>query len=223
MVRVNLLSKTEKKKGVAAPALPRLGTPKAVPLPLLGGVLLLLLVAGAVLLYFNQSRELATLEERLDTAKQDSTRYARAISKLRDIESSQSAIMARIQAIQAVDQGRFRWAHILEELANALPEHTWLTSVVRREDTFAQQAADTAAAQAGEAGEGAAGPPDPVDQIEITGLTFSNLTLTEFMTNLERSPYLEKVSLVGSSRSTVDGVDVTSFALVAAYSQPPSS
>jgi type IV pilus assembly protein PilN len=204
MVRINLLSQTEKKKkggAIGAPSLPRLSGGKGfpVPLPLLGGVFLLLLLAGAVFLYFNQNSRLASLEERIDVAKQDSTRYSRAIGKMREIESSQAAIAARIQAIQEVDQGRFRWAHIMEELSRSLPEYTWLTSVVRREDVVEE------------------------NQIEITGITFSNLTLTQFMTNLESSPYLERISLIGSNRSNVEGVDVTSFALVAAYTQPPAS
>jgi Tfp pilus assembly protein PilN len=98
-----------------------------------------------------------------------------------------------------VDQGRFRWPHLMEELSRSRPEYTWLTSVVRREELGDE------------------------NQIEITGVTFSNLTLTQFMTSLEGSPYLERVSLIGSNRSNVDGVDVTSFALVAAYIQPPTS
>jgi Tfp pilus assembly protein PilN len=106
--------------------------------------------------------------------------------------------VARIEAIQAVDQGRFRSGHLLEELSRALPPDTWLTSVIRKD----------------EGGE---------ERIEITGVTYSNLTLTQFMTGLESSPYLEGVGLIGSNRSVVDGVDVTSFALVARHSQPTTS
>jgi type IV pilus assembly protein PilN len=202
MVRINLLSQPDKKKRRAAerkPGAPGLSAPRAIPLPLLGGLLVLLMLAGAVYLYFDQNSQVAALEERLDVARQDSTRYSRAIFKLREIEARQSAIAARIQAIQMVDQGRFRWPHILDELSRSLPDNTWLTSVTRSDDL--QQA----------------------DRVEITGVTFSNLTLTQFMTSLESSPYFEQVSLVGSNRSQVDGVDVTSFALVAAYTQPPSS
>jgi len=209
MVRINLLSEREKKKkgagirGSAMPTVSRFARPPAVSLPLVGGFLALLVLAGAVFVYFNQNRQRAALSERIDVAKQDSTRYSRAISKIREIEASQSAIAARIQAIQSVDQGRFRWPHILEELSRSLPEHTWLTSVVRKESLD------------GGAGDG--------NQIEITGVTYSNLTLTQFMTNLESSPYLENVSLIGSNRSNVEGTDVTSFALVAMYSQPPAT
>jgi Tfp pilus assembly protein PilN len=202
MVRINLLSQPDKKKRKAAErkiGLPGASAVRSLPLPLLGGLFVLLVLAGAVYVYFDQNRQVTALEERLDIARQDSTRYSRAISKIREIESRQSAIAARIQAIQMVDQGRFRWPHILDELSRSLPDNTWLTSVTRSEDL--QQA----------------------DRIEITGITFSNLTLTQFMTSLETSPYFENVNLVGSNRSQVDGVDVTSFALVAVYTQPPSS
>jgi type IV pilus assembly protein PilN len=202
MVRINLLSQPDKKKKKAAAepgrGMPRLPAAPAVPLSLLGGGLVLVLLAGAVYLYFSQNRQAAALEERIDVARQDSTRYSRAISKIREIESSQSAIAARIQAIQAVDQGRFRWPHVLDEISRSLPDNLWLTSVTRGDEL-----------------EG--------DRIEITGVTFSNLTLTQFMSSLEGSPYFESVSLVGSNRSQVDGVDVTSFALRAAFSQPPAS
>ncbi len=202
MVRINLLSPHDKKKQKAAKrsfALPRVPSAPSIPLPVLGGLLVLLLLAGAVYVYFSQNRQAAALEERIDVARQDSTRYSRAISKIREIEASQSAISARIQAIQTVDQGRFRWPHILQEVSRALPDNAWLTSVTRSDEL-----------QEG-------------GRIEITGVTFSNLTLTQFMTSLEGSPYFEHVSLIGSNRSQVDGVDVTSFALVALYTQPPSS
>lgn len=203
MVRVNLLSPPDRKKrtgigAVALPSAPRLPVVSNVPLPLVGSLLALVLLAGAVFLYFDQNRRVAAIEERIDAAKQDSTRYSRAIERIREIESSQGAIVARIEAIQTVDQGRFRWAHTLEEVSRALPEYTWLTSMTRKD----------------ELGE---------NQIEITGVTYSNLTLTQFMTGLESSPYLENVGLIGSTRSQVDGVDVTSFALVASYVQPPAS
>ena len=203
MVRINLLSDQDrkKKKGEGpgrARALPKLSAPSGIPWPLVGGVFVLLLLAAAVYLYFDQNRQLAALEERIDVARQDSTRYSRVISQIQQFESNQSAIAQRVGAIQAVDQGRFRWPHVLEEVSRALPDNTWLTSV----------------SQGGEV--------QQPDRIEITGVTFSNLTLTQFMTGLESSPYFENVSLIGSNRSQVEGVDVTSFALVATYTQPPS-
>jgi Tfp pilus assembly protein PilN len=201
MVRINLLSEQERKKKAerGKPALPRLSGVPSVPLPLVGGVLMLLLLAGAVYVYVDQNRRASALEERIAEARQDSTRYSRAIIKLREIETSQSAIASRIQAIQTVDQGRYRWPHILQELSRSLPDNTWLTSVTTSED-------------------------DPQgNRIEITGVTFSSLALTQLMTNLEGSPYFEGVSLIGSNRSQVEGVEVTSFALVAAYTQPPVS
>jgi Tfp pilus assembly protein PilN len=202
MVRINLLSEQDR-KGKAPergrPSLPRMPSAPSVPLPLLGGVVVLLLLAAAVYVYVDQNRRMASLEERIDVARQDSTRYWRVITEIRAKETSTSAIASRIQAIQAVDQGRYRWPHILEELSRSLPENTWLTSVT------------TSADEAGG------------NRLEITGVTFSNLTLTQFMTNLEGSPYLEGVSLIGSNRSQVEGTDVTSFALIAAYTQSPSS
>jgi Tfp pilus assembly protein PilN len=203
MVRINLLSHPDKKKKPTSagrgPTLPKIASAPSIPLPILGGLFVLLLLAGAVYLYFNQNRQAAAFEERIDVARQDSTRYSRAISKIREIEASQSAISARIQAIQTVDQGRFRWPHILQEVSQSLPDNAWLTSVTRSDEAT------------------------EADRIEITGVTFSNLTLTQFMTSLEGSPYFEQVSLIGSNRSQVDGADVTSFALVAVYTQPPSS
>lgn len=201
MVRINLLSEREKKKrrGGGGPSLPGLGRGLAVPLPLIGGLVLLLLVAGGAFVYLEQARQVAAFEERIDVARQDSTRYSRAIAKIQQIESSQAAILTRIEAIQEVDQGRFRWPHVMDEVSRSLPDNTWLTSVTRTDQL------------------------DESARIEITGVTYSNLTLTRFMTNLEGSPFLESVGLIGSTRSVVEGEDVTSFALVAAYSQPPSS
>ena len=114
-------------------SLPRLSAPTSVPLPLVGGLFLLLLLAGAVFLYFDQTG-------RSPTSTSASTSRARldpllaAISRLREIEASQGAIRTRIEAIQAIDgaasAGRTSWrsyrAHYRAHVAHL---------VVRQEET----------------------------------------------------------------------------------------
>jgi len=216
VVRINLLGEREKKRRAPALAFKGFRRPEvpSVSSSFLLGIVALLVLAGAVFVYFSQKRDLGELEERIVEARADSIRYQKEIRRIREIEKKQGQIRARIEAIRQVDTGRFRWAHMMEEVSKALPEYMWLTSVVRSEAETEEAATEQVAAAAA-----APSAADAVLRIEITGITYSNLTLTEFMTNLERSPYLGGVTLVGSSHAAVEGTEVTSFALFATYTE----
>jgi len=142
------------------------------------------------------------LEDRVAQAMGDSTALAGLISAAERLRAGRDSVAARAQVIRELDHGRYVWSHILDEVAAAVPEFTWLTRIA-------------------EAGAG-----DQV-QVEIEGRTANTLSLTRFMHRLEASPFLTSVSLVGTEQVAErlpDGAEwvLSAFVLQVFYQPRPT-
>ncbi len=110
----------------------------------------------------------AELEVALEEARQDSARFAQVISSNATLKARQDTIAEKLEIIQQIDAGRYVWPHVLDEVARALPEYTWLTAVSQ-----------------------IAGGPLPTFRLEgRTGTTFA---LTSYLQSLEGSPFIRDV------------------------------
>ena len=141
------------------------------------------------------------LEDRVAQATGDSTALAGLISSADQLRAGRDSAAARVQVIRELDQGRYVWSHILDEVAAAVPEFTWLTRIA-------------------EAGGG-----DKV-QVEIEGRTANTFALTRLMNRLEASPFLTSVSLVGTEQVAErlpDGAEwvLSAFVLRVSYQPRP--
>lgn len=154
----------------------------------LAGVVVLLL---AVFLFFMERRSLAAAEAAVVEAQADSIRLHRSIVRVRGLEDTQTRLAARIEILDEVVEGRLFWIDLLESVSSALPEYTWLERV-DQEDLSP-------------------------DQIRIAGATFSNAAVTALMRGLEASPQLQRVTLVGVTRTERNQVPVQGFTLVADF------
>lgn len=161
----------------------------AVALPVL-----VVLVVGW--LWFSQRSERGELEARLETAVEDSTRLSdlRALSD--SLTARESRIGRRLALVKSLDDGRFVWPHLLDEVGRALPSYTWLTAL-------RQNAAE------------------PRLEVQVDGLAANPLAITEFVRNLQRSPYVGEVRMLGSQQELVDNVAAQAFKLMIIYEAPP--
>lgn len=161
-------------------------------------VALVIVPLAIVGLWLSQRAEARGLDERLAEASADSTRLAdlRAVSD--SLVARQALIRERVALISRLDRGRFVWPHLMDEVGRALPPFAWLTSL-----------------------EQVAPPPDV--SVEIQGMAANPLTITEFVRQLEASPYIGEVRILGSQRQELEELAVQSFTLVAGYAQPPDS
>lgn len=137
----------------------------------------------------------------LDVAVQDSTRYAAIIKTNERLQARRDTIAQKLEIIQDIDANRYMWAHILDEVSRTLPDYTWLTNL-----TFLHQ--DTTAGAT------------PLFRLE--GKTGSTLALTQFMQDLEASPFVRNVRLVTTEGTTEQGRFVHGFTLEANYEVPPA-
>lgn len=202
MIEVNLHPEGSKRrrKSRRAPAVPAWLKPKGTTggrdLWLTAAVVvptLVLLVVG--FLWMSQRSERRALDERLAEAVEDSTRLSdlRALSD--SLMARESQVSERLGLLRGLDDGRFVWPHLLDEFSRALPDYAWLTSI--RE---------------------ASAPPDL--QVQVDGMAANPLAITAYVRNLQESPFIGEVRILGSQEQNLEGFSAHSFKLIVAYAEP---
>ena len=81
--------------------------------------------------YVGLSSRQGDVRVELADALQDSTNYADLIERNASLEARRDSIAQKVEIIQEIDALRYVWPHLLDELARALPDYTWLTQVIQ--------------------------------------------------------------------------------------------
>jgi Tfp pilus assembly protein PilN len=203
VIEVNLLpggrKRQSRKRSFALPTFSMKGPPgdRWVQGALLVGVL----AVGAMgYFWFSLQRSEEEIDVALEASVQDSARFADLIARTQRLQARRDSIVERVAVIQEIDQGRYIWPHIMDELARALPDYTWLTEL----------------AQVGS---------DPL-RLTLRGRAGNNFAVTVFMDQLEASPYFRDVDLLSTQQAPQDieggGRQVVyAFDLQLTFEQPP--
>lgn len=179
-------------------------------LVLAGGTWLIVIVALAVMFLHTNSR-LSSLEPQLQTAQDEYKRYRNFVTEKKREGRARDSILAQIGTISAVDQDRFTWAHILDEIAGAMPDFTWLTSVSPLV-VAGNQMTDTDSTVA------------PPVSVLIAGQTNDLQNYTAFLRRLGESHWLTNVVPV-KTETIIDKNNrpITAFTVQATFSRADSS
>jgi Tfp pilus assembly protein PilN len=157
-----------------------------------------IVVIGCGFLWLRQRSANARIADRLAAATADSTR----VSDLRAVSDSlmqqRSAISERLALVQQLDGGRFVWPHLMDEISRALPDYAWLTLVKR------------VSAPSGL-------------RVEIQGIAAAPLVITDFIRNLESSPFIDQVQIKTTSLQEIEGLAAQGFTLEVNYARRPRS
>jgi Tfp pilus assembly protein PilN len=204
LIQVNLLPGGKKRPRKAMGAgfslsLPKLGELPTDKLALGSGAVAAVVLVVIAVMFFGVRGDREEVQVQLDEAVQDSARFADLIARTTLLTARRDSIAQRVGIIQEIDQDRYVWPHLLDEIARALPDYTWLTEVV-------QVAVD------------------PVT-VRTTGQAGNNFALTVFMEQLEASAFLQGVTLIQSQQEFVGAAGsqqvVSGFTLELQYVQPP--
>ena len=146
-------------------------------------------------LWMSQRGQRSEVDRRTAEAVEDSTR----LSDLRMLSDSliarEGQIRERLELVQGLDGGRFTWPRLLDEFSRALPDYAWLTSI--------RQASAM-----------------PELQVQIDGLAANPLAITAYVRQLQESPYVGGVRILGSQEQNLDGFSAHSFKLIVTYAEP---
>ncbi len=154
------------------------------------------------------STQLASLEPKLEETKAEHRRYRDFVRQKRREERIRDSILVQIATIAAVDQERYVWPHLLDDIAAAVPDFTWLTEV----SSIGGSAAATADSLA----------PPPV-VVRIVGRTGDLQHYTTFLRRLESSPWMTNVVPVEAKTIVEGNRALNSFTIQATYSRADSS
>ncbi len=160
------------------------------------------IIAIAILTWMVQSTRHARsdIDVAFAGARLDSTRHARIRAANAILAARRDTIAQKLEIIQQVDAGRYTWAHILDEVGEAVPQHTWLVRV-----GFVSSAS-------------ALGAPKFI----IEGRSGNTFSLTQFMQDLEASPFLHNVKLIQTDQIREADKLLYSFGLECEFEEPPA-
>jgi Tfp pilus assembly protein PilN len=109
------------------------------------------------------------------------------VDRVKRLTAQREELERRLNIIRGLDDGRFLSVRVMDNLSREVPQYLWLSSVVQT----------------------------PEGNLDIRGVTFSNLIVADFMIRLERSPMFAQVDLGETVREDLDGRDVMNFRLSA--------
>lgn len=213
MIEINLLPGPKRKKraaGVGFKLLDFKALASRVKDPLLLGAVgvWVVVLVGVGFLYQLETRKLAAVRQELERLETEARRFQALINQKRKEEKLRDSLVAELDAIRSIDADRYVWPHIMEEIAKALPDYTWLESVT----ALAAAPADTADSTA-----------KPAVRVLIDGRTGDMAGYTRFLRQLGESPWLTGV-VAGPTKAVVEGdKPILSFTVTVTFRQADSA
>src|SRR5688572_9127590 len=185
-------------------------------------------LGGIVFLFLAQQRKESVLREAEGKALADSARYAVVLQDRARAQARRDSAVIQLNIIKAIDEDRYIWPHILEEVSRALPIYTWLMSL---NFTGTAQGLRPAASvmklpppDTGRVRRRRTEPVIPRDTVRVAmvGRTVDLQAFTRFMRSLEDSPFFQSVQLMRSEIAVEGGKDIHQFTLDVTYARPDS-
>ena len=207
MIEINLLPKEYKKR--ANP----LSFDKKVIYAGIAAAALVVVMGG---LTFYQSTQVSNLNKLITKARMEQNRYKKDIAVIDALTEVKSKILARVEAIEKLDQRRTFYISLMEDLNSRMPEYLWMTGFLEipagSEPQGASQpggkgkltqqpgratGAATAASQPGkETPQQAEATVSPAQgSAEIEGYAFSLNSIGSFMIGMMKSDFFKNVKL----------------------------
>jgi type IV pilus assembly protein PilN len=142
-------------------------------------------------MYAMQGNQIQALAEEAATLETLAAKYKPLIQRVNEIAKERRDLEAKMQVIDELDVERSFRVRLLEDLNSKMPRYAWLTKFSESEGASA----------------------------EIQGKTFSNLTISDFMSKLESSDLYENVDLTISKKGEIGERDVVEFRVTAALTK----
>lgn len=231
MIEINLLPGSGKKTRATGFSLTavagKAGSRVKDPFMIAAAVSIVAAVGSIGFLHMTQTKRADELTERERRAVQDSTRFVAVLRERNRAEAQRDSVRRQLEIIKRIDNDRFVWAHIMDEVSRALPPYTWLKTI-NQSAVIAPPAPPPPPRQEGANADKAkqAPPPEPEQstlKFQIAGNTVDIQALTRFMKLLEASPFVKNVTIAKAELVTLEGKEVQEFLLEAEYERPEAS
>lgn len=131
----------------------------------------------------SQHSQVSSLEHSIADVDAQSRALAPQIERVNRLAQERAELDLRLGIINKLEKGRTQSVRIMDELARCVPDHLWMT--------LAQQ--------------------DAGSKLNLEGVTYSNLVVSDFMSRLERSPMFANVELGVAETGQITERDVVKF------------
>jgi Tfp pilus assembly protein PilN len=131
----------------------------------------------------SQRMALGTLQKSIAEVDAQCRALAPQIERVNRLAQERAELDLRLGIISKLEKGRTQSVRVMDELARCLPDHLWLSAAGQESD----------------------------NRLKIEGMTFSNLVVSDFMSNLERNPMFANVELEIAERADMGEHSVVKF------------
>lgn len=174
----------------------------------------LVVVVGLLWGFLSTSMQTSRLRPELDGAQDEFRQFRTLLGQIRREERIRDSVVTELITLRQVDQDRFVWPHILEDVTQALPPGVWLVGIA----PVPSGAGDTGVT-VDTLGNLVRAPLE----VEITGRTMDIQGFTRFMRQLEDSPWLHTVTAISAATLVESNRPVTAFVVRASFSEADSA
>ncbi|MEN6615669.1 MAG: PilN domain-containing protein [Syntrophorhabdus sp.] len=146
---------------------------------------ILLLVIGNIFfwsVYFYNYREINDLQKSIASAKTEIAALQPIYQEYQRMQAAKGEIERRIKVVNSLKAGRALAARSLYDLSSTMKEGIWLKTFKKKDDKF-----------------------------EIEGRSLVNESISDFMENLSRMPYMKNVELKSIQDVTEEGLIIKKF------------
>lgn len=164
MIRINLLAveRGPVKRAALIPAAHRV--------TIAAGVVLLVTVLGIGGWFWSLRRTSQQVDEDITRAETEIVQMRSVLVQVQKFDAQRAQLQQRVTLIEQLRRGQTAPVHVIDEIAKALPERTWLVEMV-------QKGSD----------------------VTLAGMTTSNMGVSDFVANLEASGWFKKpVDIIGT-------------------------
>jgi Tfp pilus assembly protein PilN len=134
-----------------------------------------------------QHHKVKVLEKKIEVAKEESRALAPQLAKIKQITKEREEVNHRLSIITSLDKHRYYRVKLLSDISFKLPVNCWLTDITEISP----------------------------NSFNIDGITFSNYTVADMITNLETSPIFTEIDLKVAERGIIKDRNVMKFRLSA--------
>jgi len=175
--------------------------------PLLAGVVAAWILVAGWLAYTwgSTGRQMSHAGEQLEQTATEAKRFETLMQQKRKAERIRDSLQTQIGVIRGVDRGRYIWPHVLDEVAKTLPAYTWLTDLI----VIGTVVVDSSA-------------PAKL-KFQVNGRTVDYQAFTQFLRQLEASPWVENVQTLKSESVVENQRPVLSFQITALFAEADSA
>jgi len=117
-------------------------------------------------LWFTNNSQISSTENEIVKMNQQITDCTVKMKEIDDYKSKKTVLLKKMEVITNLQKGKDGPVHMLDELATCIPGNIWLTSIKQKGMT-----------------------------LELEGTAIDNIAVSNYMINLEKSPYINNVDL----------------------------